>query len=120
MEEDYDEEEMKRYYKPKQKYAKTQYDNKALQIKARYDTCFNYSMFPKHKAYATGGTIWDPELQKMAHYRDLFIHPNPEIQRRWMESCENEFGRLFQGYKEVNGMDVLEWIHKEEVPKDKQ
>ena len=119
MEEDYDEEEMKRYYKPKQKYAKTQYDNRALQIQARYDTCFNYSLFPKHKAYATGGTIWDPELNKMAHYRDLFIHPNPEIQRRWMESGENEFGRLFQGYKEVNGMDVLEWIHHDEVPKDK-
>ena len=74
------------------------------------------------KAYAAGGTVFDSELKKMAHYRDMIVHPNPEIQARWMTSGENEFGRLFQGYEPngIKGMDVLDWITKDEVPKHKK
>jgi hypothetical protein len=51
----------------------------------------------------------------MAHYRELIVHPNPVIQQRWMGAAENEFGRLFQGFGDVEGMegmDVLEWIER--------
>jgi hypothetical protein len=33
-----------------------------------------------------------------------------------MREAENEFGRLFQGFGDVEGMDVLEWIEKDLVP----
>ena len=72
--------------------------------KGKYDTNFNYKLFPvikHHRALAAGGTIWDPELQKMAHYRDFIVHPNPKIQERWIKGGENEFGRLFIGYGDV-------------------
>jgi hypothetical protein len=52
----------------------------------------------------------------MAHYRELIVNPNPVIQQRWMGAAENEFGRLFQGFGDVEGMDVLEWIEKDLVP----
>jgi hypothetical protein len=55
----------------------------------------------------------------MAHYRDLIVHPNPVIQQRWMVAAENEYGRLFQGFGDVEGMDVLEWIEKDLVPLSK-
>jgi len=29
---------------------------------------------------------------------------------------ENEFGRLFQGFNDIEGMDVLDWIRYHEVP----
>ena len=28
----------------------------------------------------------------------------------------NEFARLFQGYRNTDGLDVLEWINKRDVP----
>ena len=70
---------------------------------------------------AAGGTIWDPELKKMAHYRDRIKHPNATIRNRWIKSGENEFGRLFQGFKpnNIEGMDVLEWIPHTDMPADK-
>jgi hypothetical protein len=73
-------------------------------------------------AFAAGGTIWDPQLNKMAHYRDLIKHPDATIRDRWMESGENEFGRLCQGFEpnNIKGMDVIEWIGISEVPKSKK
>jgi hypothetical protein len=32
-----------------------------------------------------------------------------------MGAAENEFGRLFQGFGDVEGMNVLEWIEKDIV-----
>ena len=96
------------------------------------DTNFHYSAFPcpnalkpTHKAMTAGGGIWDPELNKVAQYRDLIIHPNPEVQERWMGGGENKFGRLFQGFWEthgrtIDGMDVLEWMYKKDIPRDKE
>ena len=74
----------------------------------------------KHFAFAAGGNIWDAELNKMAHYRDLIKHPNKAICEMWTESGENEFGRLFNGYGDVKGLNVLEWIEWEEVPRHKK
>ena len=88
----------------------------------QFDKNFNYNLFPaakQHKALATGGTIWDPMLHRMAHYRDLIIHPNPEIQERWIKGGENEFGRLFKGYGDTEGMNVCEWVTWDKIPKGK-
>jgi hypothetical protein len=73
-----------------------------------------------HFAFGAGGAIWDEGLNKMAKYRDLIKHKDPTIQHRWLCSGENEFARLFQGYGEVEGMDVLEWIYRKDVPRNKQ
>ena len=122
--EEYTHADMKRHYKQNQVYSGTKY-GKALT--AGHDTNFDYSLFPSpkqarkvtHRAMAAGGTVWDEELNKMAHYRDLIIHPNPTVQQRWLQASCNEYGRLFQGYGDVKGMDVLEWIPKHLVPKNK-
>jgi hypothetical protein len=71
-------------------------------------------------AFAAGGAIWDDELNKFAKYRDLVNHHNDIIKQRWLRSAENEFARLFQGYNGVEGIDVLEWILRKNIPSDKQ
>ena len=73
-------------------------------------------------AFAASGRIWDEELNKMASYRDLIKHHNKEIQERWMISGENEFGRLFQGFKpnNIEGLGVLNWIQRGAVPHHKK
>jgi len=53
-------------------------------------------------------SIWDKELKKFAAYKDLSKHPNTTIRQRWTISRENEFGRLFQGFNNIEGMDVLD------------
>ena len=58
----------------------------------------------------------DPEY---AVKRDYIIHPNPKIQQRWIQGGENKFGRLFNGYGDVEGMNVCEWVHWDTIPKDK-
>ena len=83
--EDFTPQEMKQYLHPYQRYSQ------------------------KMEAKAAGGTIWDPELNKMCHYRDLIKHYNPVTRLRWTRSGEKESGRLCQGYKEEQGMDVIEW-----------
>ena len=62
------------------------------------------------------GAIWDPDLSKWMQYKDLINHPDPIIRQTWMESGEDEFGRLFQGFGDVEGKHVLEFIHKSEIP----
>ena len=73
-------------------------------------------------ACAASGRIWDDELNKMASYRDLIRHKNIEIRNRWLKSGENEFGRLFQGFKpnKIKSIDVLTWIKKCDVPANKK
>ena len=71
----------------------------------------------KLQEYAfVGGKIWDEDLKKFAAWKDLANHPNTNIAKRWTRSGVNEFARLFQGYKHIEGLDVLEWIYKHEVP----
>ena len=73
----------------------------------------------RHFAHVAG-RIWDEELNKMASYRELINHPNKEIRDRWDNSGTNEFARLLQGYGDVEGMNVLEIIHKHQVPANKK
>ena len=49
-------------------------------------------------------------------------HTNEQTRVRWQISCENEFGRLFQGFppNDIEGIGVLEWIHRSDVPPDKK
>ena len=65
------------------------------------------------------GSTWDEELKKFAAYKDLSRHPNPSISHRWTASGENEFGRLFQGFMDTKGMDVLDWIRYSDIPPHK-
>ena len=72
-----------------------------------------------HMACAAG-SIWDADLNKMASYKDLINHPDKAIRDRWNQSGVNEFARLFQGFGDVEGVNVLAWIHRSQVPKDKK
>jgi hypothetical protein len=49
-------------------------------------------------------------------YKDFINHPDPVIRKTWMESGEDKFGRLFQGFGDVEGKHVLEFFHKFEIP----
>ncbi|OEU20461.1 hypothetical protein FRACYDRAFT_181335 [Fragilariopsis cylindrus CCMP1102] len=71
-------------------------------------------------AFRASGAVWDDSLNKMAKYRDLINHKDPVIKNRWLQSGENEFARLFQGYGETEEVDVLDWIRKGDVPRNKQ
>merc|ERR1711884_368599 len=51
---------------------------------------------------------------------DLLKHPDPKVRDVWEKSSQKEFGNLFQGFGETKGMNVLEFIHKLEVPKDQK
>ena len=65
--------------------------------------------------------VWDEGLNKMASlYVDLIHHSNKDIRDRWDNSGVDEFARLFQGYGDIKCMNVLEWIHKNQVPKNKK
>ena len=66
------------------------------------------------------GSIWDDEMGRWMAYRDLINHPNPAIKRRWVQAGINEFARLAQGHGDTEGMDVVEFIDKSSVPRDKQ
>ena len=54
----------------------------------KYDQNFDFTLFPmpkqapKYQALAAGGCVWDEELNKMTHYRNLNVHPSPVIQQR--------------------------------------
>jgi hypothetical protein len=75
---------------------------------------------PQQFAFGAGGAIWDDKLNRMAKYCDLINHSNQTIRDRWLRSGENEFARLFQGCGETDGVDVLEWINRKDVPRNKQ
>ena len=54
-------------------------------------------------------------------YKELGNHRNSIIRDRWTKGGENKFGRLFQGFSPngIDGLDILEGIKKNQVPKDK-
>ena len=112
---EYDSNKMRKYYKTHQHYSAKKHDKKPSRARAlfsepKYDTNFHYCLLPcakapqsipidtfKHYAMAAAGKVWDPELNKMASYRDLINHPNKAICELWTGSGENEYGRLFDG-----------------------
>ena len=107
----------------------------ALRATTPYSTKYSgaarylHQMRPTHTAFTLGGTntnhphfalasgrIWDDKLKKFAAWKDLVNHPDDNIASRWEQSGVNEFARLFQGYRNIEGLDVLEWINKRDVP----
>ena len=98
-------------YDPTNRYYKIRYldgdteEYTPQEMKQYYHLYQRYTQ--KAEANAAGGMLWDPELNKMCHYRDLIKHYNPVTRLRWKRSGEKEFGRLCQGYQEEQGMDVI-------------
>ena len=80
---------------------------------ASYIANLNYPTIGR--AYASG-RIWDDDLKKIASWSDLVKHPDSAIAKRWNQSGINEFARLFQGYGDIEDLDVLKWILHNEVP----
>ena len=66
------------------------------------------------------GSIWDEELHRWMAYRDLIKHPNPVIRKRWQNAGINEFGRLAQGYDGSEGLNVVTFIAKSDMPNGKR
>ena len=66
------------------------------------------------------GSIWDEDLHKWMGYRDLIKHPNPKIRERWIQAGVNEFARLAQGHDKTEGLNVVAFIAKRDMPTDKQ
>ena len=58
--------------------------------------------------------LWNPTLKKFASFKDFLNHPDPMIRNRWLCSGENEYHRLSK-----DGMGVLDWIRRSEVPQSK-
>ena len=56
----------------------------------------------------------------MTAYCNLIKHPDPVIRQCWLISGKNKFGCLFQGFGTTEGMDVLDWIHRGQVPHNKK
>ena len=59
--------------------------------------------------------LWYAEHNNMTSFIDLFHHPNTMICNQWLKLDENEFGQLFQGFGNVKGMDVLQFIVQSEI-----
>ena len=72
-----------------------------------------------HHAH-NAGSIYDEELHKWMSYKELLNHPNPIIRKRWQQAGMNEFARLAQGYGSVEGMDVINFIARNQVPQGKR
>ena len=77
------------------------------------------ALFLHHFAGACG-TIWDETLNKMAAYRDLVKHSDTMVRQRWLKSGENKFDCLFQDHGTTEGMDVFDWIHRDQVPRNRK
>ena len=97
-------------------------------VKKDYMTKYRaFLMQQQHKEYcqlahsALAGAVWDDELKKLASYKEFFNHRNSIIRDRLTKGGENEFGRLFQGFSPsgIAGLDELEWIKENQVPRDK-
>ena len=57
----------------------------------------------------------------MLKYRQLITHSDPEVQKAWLRSAANEYGRLAQGVGgRIKGTDTIQFIRKDEVPANRQ
>ena len=65
--------------------------------------------------------VMDKTTGKMLKYRQLITHPDPEVQKAWLCSAANEYGRLAQGVSgRVKGTDKIQFIRKDKVPANRQ
>ena len=57
----------------------------------------------------------------MVSYKELVNHCNKIICNRWTSRVENKFGCIFERLSPngIDGLDVLEWIKKNQVPNNK-
>ena len=83
-------------------------------------SCYNADTMDNVLHGLNAGSIYDEELHKWMSYRDLIKHPNPKIRRRWERAGLNEFARLAQGYDGVEGMNVVTFIAKSDLPTNKE
>ena len=66
------------------------------------------------------GSIWDEECKRWMAYRDFLKHPNPEIRKRWDQAGVNEFARLANGHGDIEGLQVITFIARHQMPGDKK
>ena len=101
---------------------------KQILIQSNYMTKHRaFLMEQQHKEYcqlahsALARAVWDDELKKLVSYKELLNHRNSIIWDRWTKGGENKIRRLFQAFSSngIDGLDVLEWIKKNQVPRDK-
>ena len=129
--EDFTNQEVKKYRKVSQKYQKyysgpprVKETIPKLALKGALPT--NPSTLPAKdiiqlmQSALLAGAIWDPTQEKWLNYRDLIRHPNLQIRNKWLQAGEKEFGRLFQGFKDTEGKHVLEFVHRKDIPKDQK
>jgi hypothetical protein len=87
---------------------------------APYQQLMQLGKHYSHVLALNAGSIWDDDLHKWMAYRDLIKHPDPKIRTRWNQAGINEFARLSQGYGDTEGLDVVTFIPKDEMPSGKQ
>ena len=66
------------------------------------------------------GSTWDKELSRWMACRDLINHPNPVMREQQIKAGTNEFARLAQGCDKTEGMDVVSFIARHQVPTARQ
>ena len=54
-------------------------------------------------------------IEKFASWTQLGKHPDNKIAKGWNISGRNEFVCLFQGYGETEGVDIFDWIFKDDI-----
>ena len=69
----------------------------------------------KHLAYA----VYDEAAGKSLEYRELMKHPDPVIRKQWNHAGANEFGRLLQGIRDIEGTDTMFFVNRKDVPEHK-
>jgi hypothetical protein len=67
--------------------------------------------------YALHGNAFNPDTGKIAEYKELSLCSDGSY---WIESNCEEIGRLFQGYKKVEGTSTCIFIRKRDIPRHKR
>jgi hypothetical protein len=67
--------------------------------------------------YALHGNAFNPDTGKLAEYKELSQCSDGPY---WIESECEEIGRLFQGYKHIQGTNTCIFIHKHDIPRNKR
>ena len=55
----------------------------------------------------SSGCIWDKQPNKFSAWSHFVQNPDSVITKRWKKIGIDKFGWLFQGYKDIAGMDLL-------------
>ena len=63
------------------------------------------------------GVIIDEDTGESLEYRDLI--KLPKYREVWMKSFANEIGRLAQGIRDIKGTNTMEFIRRDEIPRER-